>query len=448
MGKIYRLVPLLTLLFVGLLLSQNCTRFHVQERAVSFSRTSLGEDSDPFLEHPQSQVIEFQQPLALSVKLRAFSPASENQNAEKIINYQWRFRRIGANEWEAISGATEPSLEINHFLLTNQGDYQMEAMQGETRFISRIASIRVRNQSNTCLREDLSVFADPLRGAFGKDWAIVNYVDQDLETGKTLDYRGYRDQFAMTYDGHKGIDMAIGSFLNIDSGVPVYSIASGVVEIVEDGEFDRNTEWEMAANAKGNYVVLRHPNGFTTGFLHLRTNSIVVKVGDEIDASSIIAHVGSSGNSDAPHLHLETRDCSGKSIDLMKPLQFQVEWPYTVEKGELNHILFQEGAINNLPEAKLAVGPQVRGSTSGQIISYVATFFNIKADDNFNMEFLRPNGKVGFEQVHAPKLSPGTRRGAYRFFNRFHMDEIGMWKIRLLLNDTIVFEENWKVTAD
>ena len=58
----------------------------------------------------------------------------------------------------------------------------------------------------------------------------------------------------------------------------------------------------------GNVVVIRHPNNqgvFATRYDHLKTNSIMVSVGDTVEKGQKIAEVASAGHSTEAHLHFE-----------------------------------------------------------------------------------------------------------------------------------------------
>ncbi|WP_400193200.1 M23 family metallopeptidase [Hymenobacter sp. B81] len=57
----------------------------------------------------------------------------------------------------------------------------------------------------------------------------------------------------------------------------------------------------------GNYLVLDHGQGEFSVLGHLRQNSLLVKVGDQVRADQPLARVGSSGSSYFPHLHYELR---------------------------------------------------------------------------------------------------------------------------------------------
>lgn len=86
---------------------------------------------------------------------------------------------------------------------------------------------------------------------------------------------------------HNGID------ISAKEGTPIFPLMAG--KVIFSGE----------ASGYGNTVVIDHLNGYKTIYAHNKIN--LVKEGDEVDTSIVIAEVGSSGVSTGPHLHLEVR---------------------------------------------------------------------------------------------------------------------------------------------
>jgi hypothetical protein len=58
----------------------------------------------------------------------------------------------------------------------------------------------------------------------------------------------------------------------------------------------------------GNYVVIERKPGVFVVLGHLRLHSIAVSVGDVVKAGDVVAHVGNSGTSTEPHLHIHAQD--------------------------------------------------------------------------------------------------------------------------------------------
>ena len=86
---------------------------------------------------------------------------------------------------------------------------------------------------------------------------------------------------------HYGIDT------RLKIGDSIFSSFDGMVRIVQRGR------------AYGNYVVIRHFNGFETVYGHLKKT--LVKVNQVVRAGEVIALGGSTGRSTGPHLHYEVR---------------------------------------------------------------------------------------------------------------------------------------------
>lgn len=147
----------------------------------------------------------------------------------------------------------------------------------------------------------------PLVGELSREWTIANYVDLDPSGG----IRDYKDG-SRAYNGHLGVDIAIASFRAMDKGIPIYAVAPGTVTYVHDGEPDRNTIPSVEnCFAVANSVTLVQADGREARYLHFRTNSITVEVGDKIATGHKLGEVGSSGCSHSPHLHLEMYDEPG-----------------------------------------------------------------------------------------------------------------------------------------
>lgn len=152
-------------------------------------------------------------------------------------------------------------------------------------------------------------FVNPISGIQGKDYRIVNYVDWGI-----ADEVGDHQCLTKTYNGHQGTDFVLRSFKQMDQGVNVVAVDTGIVNFVLDGLYDR--EKKIAVDkGLGNYVGISHSNKIQTYYGHLRTNSITVQKGDTVYPGQVIGQVGSSGNSMDPHLHFEMWYDSSYYID-------------------------------------------------------------------------------------------------------------------------------------
>lgn len=95
---------------------------------------------------------------------------------------------------------------------------------------------------------------------------------------------------------HEGIDIAGGS------GSAIVASASGTVIVAG---------W---SGGYGNLVVIDHGNGMSTAYAH--NSSITVSVGQRVSQGSVIAGMGTTGNSTGVHSHFEIR-VNGAAVDPM-----------------------------------------------------------------------------------------------------------------------------------
>ncbi|MBN2425336.1 MAG: peptidoglycan DD-metalloendopeptidase family protein [Calditrichaceae bacterium] len=108
--------------------------------------------------------------------------------------------------------------------------------------------------------------------------------DFGMRTHPILKYRRY----------HEGVD------ISAPRGTPVYATADGIVRFA-----GRNGGY-------GNVVYLNHHYGFETRYGHL--NKFVVRNGQIVKRGEKIGEIGSTGLSNAPHLHYEVR-YNGQPVD-------------------------------------------------------------------------------------------------------------------------------------
>ena len=65
----------------------------------------------------------------------------------------------------------------------------------------------------------------------------------------------------------------------------------------------------------GNYVKLRHSNGYYTLYAHMEYNSVKVKTGDKVKRGARLGYMGNTGYSFGGHLHWEVRKPNDEKID-------------------------------------------------------------------------------------------------------------------------------------
>ncbi|GAA4526794.1 hypothetical protein GCM10023160_22000 [Brachybacterium paraconglomeratum] len=187
--------------------------------------------------------------------------------------------------------------------------------------------------------------AHPFRGCWRVQNSPANRVPSHGTTLFALDH-----SIDLVPIGAKGrtAPFRIGSLLHPEPpesfpgfGREVLSPLDGVVHRVHDGEQDHAarrglpsvgyalTQGRRAAEGwrslAGNHVILRAEHEGAEMYValcHLRRGSIVVRPGQEVRVSDLLAGCGNSGNSTEPHLHLQAMNAADPSIARAAPFTF------------------------------------------------------------------------------------------------------------------------------
>jgi murein DD-endopeptidase MepM/ murein hydrolase activator NlpD len=111
---------------------------------------------------------------------------------------------------------------------------------------------------------------------------------------------GYRnDPFTKVRKFHEGMDFSA------KTGTPIFATGDGVVQRADN-----------SASGYGNHIVIRHGFGYETLYGHL--SKYKCRPGQRVKRGDIIGYVGSTGRSEAPHLHYEVH----KNNEVVNPLNF------------------------------------------------------------------------------------------------------------------------------
>ncbi len=111
---------------------------------------------------------------------------------------------------------------------------------------------------------------------------------------------GYRtDPFTKVRKFHEGMDFSA------RTGTPIFATGDGVVQRADN-----------SASGYGNHIVIRHGFGYETLYGHLSKYNC--RPGQSVKRGDIIGYVGSTGRSEAPHLHYEVH----KGGEAVNPINF------------------------------------------------------------------------------------------------------------------------------
>lgn len=168
----------------------------------------------------------------------------------------------------------------------------------------------------------------------------VDFFDPDGETGKRFLTRrplqgggrlasrfGYRvHPIFKKRILHSGVDLAA------PRGTPIYAAGDGVVE---------RAQWE---SGYGRYILIKHVNGYETGYGHQSGFADGIKPGVKVRQGQLIGYVGSTGNSTGNHLHFEIK-VNGRFVD---PLSVKLPRDHTLPAQETAAFKQTIAQINDL----------------------------------------------------------------------------------------------------
>jgi len=219
-------------------------------------------------------------------------------------------------------------------------DFQREIRQGDT---FEVLFSRDYDENGTPVREGNVLYASMNVG--GKERSLWRYEPTDGGNWDYFDEKGRSmRKFLMKtpIDGarisssfgnrrhpilgytrlHSGTDFAA------PTGTPIYAAGNGTIQMAQ-----RNGGY-------GNYVRIRHANGYQTAYAHMRRFGRGIRKGVRVRQGQIIGYVGTTGRSTGPHLHYEVIHNGTK----VNPQRIRVPTGRTLDRSEL--ALFETARAN------------------------------------------------------------------------------------------------------
>lgn len=294
------------------------------------------------------------------------------------------------------------------------------------------------------------VLSLPIDCVLGDTCHIQQFVDRDPGAGAT-DFRCG----TLSYDGHKGTDFALRTLLDMKRGVDVLSAAPGVVRGTRNSVPDRYYGPDSAEAVKGrecgNGVVIRHEDGWETQYCHMRQGSIRVREGDRVDRGTVLGHVGLSGRTQFPHLHLSVRH-KGEVID---PFDTSGSKVCGVSAGSLwqvtpNYVpggLIDAGfapAVPEFEEVKAGTATHERmPDNTGAIVLFAYAFGGL-AGDKIQLQINGPDGPFSNQEVTLERNQAQFFRASGRRLSKLswptgtYTGMVTMWRNGELLDQSTV----------
>lgn len=157
-------------------------------------------------------------------------------------------------------------------------------------------------------KADPPVLELPIDCQVGNTCWLVNLTDSDPGPG----HQDYRCG-PISYNAHRGTDIAIANKRVMAAGVPVLASAPGTVMGIRDG-MPETTPEELKSRINirgrecGNGVTIRHTGKWTTQYCHMKAGSVRVQRGDVVKTGDHLGDVGMSGLTQFPHVHIAVRE--------------------------------------------------------------------------------------------------------------------------------------------
>jgi murein DD-endopeptidase MepM/ murein hydrolase activator NlpD len=211
--------------------------------------------------------LQSQQEAQVRARTQLAGLADERRNLVAVADQQRRGTALQVAQMEDLTAAEEARLED----LIRERQRELAAEREAQRRAAGIAGVIPPAESGS-------------PGAL--DWPLTGPI--------TSPFGWRRSPFGGAPDFHPGLD------IGVDTGTTVRAAAAGTVIMAQ---------WY---GGYGNYVLIDHGGGISTGYGHL--SSIYVSVGQHVGRGDPIAASGNTGASTGPHLHFEVRK-DGKPID-------------------------------------------------------------------------------------------------------------------------------------
>ena len=122
---------------------------------------------------------------------------------------------------------------------------------------------------------------------------------------------------------HQGVDFAA------PTGTPIMAAGNGHIEFVGTN------------GGAGNYIRIKHLNGYKTSYSHLSKYASGMKKNLRVKQGQVIGFVGSTGLSTGPHLHYEVIFNNEK----INPMKMKLPSGRTLEGSLLDNFLIEKKSI-------------------------------------------------------------------------------------------------------
>ncbi|MBQ0117112.1 MAG: peptidoglycan DD-metalloendopeptidase family protein [Flavobacterium sp.] len=238
---------------------------------------------------------------------------NDKSNNRTIENLLWNYKVLNKRvvQMEEALQSIEKRDENIYRTLFNEGYQRKNAIQRSKNYINwdnpeavvRMTQENIDSITNKIIKQTISLdeivkFAKNKEKLMSAIPAIQPVRNEDLT--RMASGFGYRnDPFTKIRKFHKGMDFSA------KTGTPIHATGDG-----------RVVRADNSMSGYGNHILIQHGFGYQTLYAHL--SKYKVKSGQHVKRGDVIGYVGSTGRSEAAHLHYEVYQNS----KVVNPLNF------------------------------------------------------------------------------------------------------------------------------
>ena len=244
----------------------------------------------------------------------------------------------------------------------------------------------------------------PIDCRIGEDCWLVNFVDRDPGPGRT-DFRCGD----LSYDTHKGTDIALANRATMRRGVAVLAAAPGRVARIRDGMGETGkltSSADLKGRDCGNGIVIKHEGDWSTQYCHMKAGSLAVAEGSQVMRGQRIGEVGLSGRTEFPHIHITVR----KGNTVIDPFTGESQmaacdrtsrmdglWSETARKdlaypGPQPFNIGFDDAVPYIDNIRAGIMNESSFSSDSAVFVFWAESYSLLADDDVRLTLLGPDG--------------------------------------------------------
>jgi murein DD-endopeptidase MepM/ murein hydrolase activator NlpD len=159
----------------------------------------------------------------------------------------------------------------------------------------------------------------------------TSYSIHDLKAGRFTDdtsyiyslpfLKGKKAFLIQAYDSKFSHKEEIALDFKVKTGTKICAAREGIVISARADSDKGGLKPENLSD--GNYISIRHPDGSTAYYWHLKKEGVLIKTGDIVQKGQVIGLSGNTGYSAFPHLHFEVQGYDNRGNLVQIPTRFQ-----------------------------------------------------------------------------------------------------------------------------